>query len=103
MDPKAALPKLPFGSFSDGVLETLNASARTSRRQRSVIRNVLPIIRSADWRPGPRTGLRELFPITNCAAGVNAAVSKYLATLRPAKSLGLSVRFGLWTAKPRLE
>src|SRR5215468_2189330 len=103
MDPNAAFPKLPLGSFNGGVLDTLNASARNSRFARSVIRNVLPIIRSAFWSPGPRTGLRELLPITNCGAAVNAAVLKYLATLRLAKSFGLLIRFGRCTANPRPE
>ena len=45
--PKAALPNEPFGSFSGGVLLTLNTSARNSRLNRSDRWNVLLIIRSA--------------------------------------------------------
>src|SRR5207253_902385 len=103
IEPKAALPKLPFGSFNGGVLDTLNVSARNSRLTRSAMRKVLPTIRSAFCRPGPRTGLRELLPMTNWGAAVNAAVLKYFATLRPSNSYGSLVRFGLWIAKPRLE
>ena len=51
--PNAALPKEPFGSFSGGVLLTLKTSARNSKLSRSVMRNVLPIIRSAFCKPGP--------------------------------------------------
>ena len=47
-----------------------------------MIRKVLPSIRSASCKPGPRTGLRELLPIVNCGAGVNAAVLNHAAALR---------------------
>ena len=79
--PNAALPKLPLGSLKGGVLVRLKASARMSSWSCSRRRKVLPIIRSAFCRPGPRTGLRELLPMTNCGAAVNIAVSKNFATL----------------------
>src|SRR5262249_45727532 len=103
IEPNALLPTTPFGSASGGVLVTLNASARSSKVKFSRIGNVLPIITSAFCNPGPRTGLRELVPIVNGPAALNIEVSKYFATLRPSKSFGLPVRFGRWTAKPKLE
>src|ERR1035437_6999600 len=70
--PKAALPNEPFGSFSGGVLLTLKTSARNSKLTLSDIRNVLLIIRSASWSPGPRTGFRELLPMRYWPAAVKA-------------------------------
>src|ERR1035438_371909 len=92
--PKAALPNEPFGSFSGGVLLTLKASARNSRLTRSDRRNVLPIIRSASWSPGPRTGFRELLPMLNCPAALKADLSNHWEALRVANSFGLPMRFG---------
>ena len=96
-------PNDPFGSFSGGVLLTLNTSARNSKFTRSVIRNVLPIIRSAFCKPGPRTGFRELLPIVNCGACVNAAVLNHSDALRPPKAFGSLTRFGRCTAYPNAE
>ena len=45
--PKAAVPKLPLGGPSGGVLVTLKASARNSIRKRSVRAKVFPTIMSA--------------------------------------------------------
>src|SRR5882724_8508746 len=95
IEPNAALPKLPLGSFKGGVFDTLKTSARNSRFTRSAIRNVSSIIKSAACSPGPRTGLRELVPIANCGADVKAVVLKYLATLRPSNWLGSPIRLGL--------
>src|ERR1035438_2466853 len=101
--PKAALPNEPLGSFRGGVLLTLKTSARNSKLTRSDIRNVLPIIRSASWSPGPRTGFRELLPMLNCPAAVNADLSNHSAALRFAKSFGLLMRFGRCTAYPNAD
>src|SRR5436190_18367076 len=104
MEPNEPLQQLfATGSFNGGVFDTLKTSARNSKLMDSRIRNVFPIIKSAFCRPGPRMGLRELVPITNWLAVVKAAVLKYFATVRPAKSLGLPILFGLCTAKPRPE
>jgi hypothetical protein len=65
IEPNAADPKTPFGSFRAGVFVTLKASARKLRRHRSLIRNVFATITSAFCNPGPRTGLRELVPMVN--------------------------------------
>src|SRR5438132_7495321 len=92
--PKAALPNEPFGSFKGGVLLTLKTSARNSRLTRSDIRNVLLIIRSASWKPGPPTGFRELLPMRNCPAVVKADLSNHTEALRVAKAFGLLMRFG---------
>src|SRR5580704_16624477 len=83
--PKAALPNEPLGSFKGGVLLTLKTSARNSRLTRSDTRNVLLIIRSASWSPGPRTGFRELLPMLNCPEALKADLSNHSAALRVAK------------------
>src|ERR1700760_2733422 len=98
MVPKAAAPKEALGSLSGGVLLALKASARNSKLIRSVIRNVFPIIRSAFCRPGPRIGLRELLPMVNWGAVVNAATLKNSEALRLAKLFGSLTRFGLCKA-----
>src|SRR5262245_44572569 len=101
MEPNAALPKLPLGLPSGGVLVRLKASARKSARKRSVILNVLPTITSATRYAGPETGLRELLPMVNWGACVNAAVLKKRAVVRSlAGSVGSATRFGRWMPKP---
>ena len=94
MVPKAALPNEPLGSFKGGVLLTLKTSARNSKLTRSDTRNVLPIIRSASWSPGPRTGFRELLPIAYCPAAINADLSNHWPALRVAKLFGSLRRTG---------
>src|SRR5438445_9136506 len=101
--PKAALPNEPLGSLSGGVLLMLKTSARNSRLTRSEIRNILPIIRSASCRPGPRTGFRELLPMLNCPAAVNADLSNHWEALRAPNSFGLPTRFGRCTAYPNAD
>ena len=98
MVPNATLPKEPFGSFSGGVLLTLKASARNSKFILSVTRKVLPSMTSAFWRPGPRTGLRELLPMKNGPAAANAVLSNQAPALRAAKSFGFAMRLGRCTA-----
>ena len=50
---------------------------------------------------GPRTGLRELLPIVNCGAIVNAVVLKNLAVVRSEDGrFGSLTRFGRCVPKP---
>ena len=65
MLPNAGVPKLPFGCANAGVFVTLNISARNSRSVRSVSLLCFTNATSKFRYAGPRTGLRDAFPIAN--------------------------------------
>src|SRR5207237_4342835 len=66
MVPNAAEPSTTFGADNGGVLVRLKISARNSMLRCSPIFVRLRIARSASATPGPRTGLRELWPSLIC-------------------------------------
>lgn len=64
IEPTPVAPKIIFGLPSGGVLVTLKTSARNSTLRVSWNRNHLSKARSRLERPGLRTELRELLPIS---------------------------------------